>query len=86
MFFDKKFLPIKKDSLKKRVVLTGKPNVGKSSLFNALLDEKVAIVSASPGTTRDIVRKSLFLSGVEVGFEDTAGVRDVKILRLRLKE
>ena len=74
----KNFSPLRKDSLKKRVVLTGEPNVGKSSLFNALLDEKVAIVSASPGTTRDIVRKSLFLSGVEVGFEDTAGVRDVK--------
>jgi len=74
----KNFSPLKKDSLKKRVVLTGEPNVGKSSLFNALLDQKVAIVSSSPGTTRDIVRKTLFLSGVEVDFEDTAGVRDVK--------
>tara|TARA_Y100000996_G_scaffold408582_1_gene387903 strand:- start:756 stop:2036 length:1281 start_codon:yes stop_codon:yes gene_type:complete len=74
----KNFSPLRKDSLKKRVVLTGKPNVGKSSLFNALLDERVAIVSELPGTTRDIVRKSLFLSGVEVNFEDTAGVREVK--------
>ena len=72
------FAPLKKDSLKKRVVLTGEPNVGKSSLFNALLDERVAIVSDAPGTTRDIVRKALFLSGVEVSFEDTAGVRDVE--------
>ncbi|MAI03508.1 MAG: GTP-binding protein [Amoebophilaceae bacterium TMED152] len=73
----KSFSPLKKDSLKKRVVLSGEPNVGKSSLFNALLDERVAIVSQTPGTTRDIVRKALFLSGVEVSFEDTAGVRDV---------
>ena len=56
----------------------GRSNVGKSSLFNALLGEKVAIVSEQPGTTRDVVRKSLFLSGVEVRFEDTAGIRDVK--------
>ena len=74
----KNFTPYKKDSEKKRVVLTGKPNVGKSSLFNALLGERVAIVSEQPGTTRDVVRKSLFLSGVEVRFEDTAGIRDVK--------
>ena len=74
----KNFAPYKKDGEKKRVVLTGKPNVGKSSLFNALLGERVAIVSEQPGTTRDVVRKSLFLSGVEVGFEDTAGIRDVK--------
>ena len=71
------FAPLKKDSQKKRVVLSGVPNVGKSSLFNALLNERVAIVSESPGTTRDIVRKSLFLSGVEVCFEDTAGIREV---------
>ena len=71
------FSPLRKDSLKKRVVLTGEPNVGKSSLFNALLDERAAIVSESPGTTRDIVRRSLFLSGVEINFEDTAGVREV---------
>jgi len=74
----KNFTPYKKDGEKKRVVLTGRPNVGKSSLFNALLGERVAIVSEQPGTTRDVVRKSLFLSGVEVGFEDTAGIRDVK--------
>tara|TARA_A100001035_G_scaffold188116_1_gene150112 strand:- start:374 stop:1036 length:663 start_codon:yes stop_codon:yes gene_type:complete len=67
-----------KDSQRKKVVLTGSPNVGKSSLFNSLVGEKVAIVSDQPGTTRDIVRTSLFLSGVEVSLEDTAGVRDVK--------
>ena len=72
------FSPYMKDSLRKKVVLTGSPNVGKSSLFNSLVGERVAIVSDQPGTTRDIVRTSLFLSGVEVSLEDTAGVRDVK--------
>ena len=74
----KNYAPLKKDSLKKRVVLSGEPNVGKSSLFNALLEEKVAIVSETPGTTRDVVRKSLFLSGIEVTVEDTAGIREIK--------
>ena len=72
------FSPYMKDSQRKKVVLAGSPNVGKSSLFNSLVGEKVAIVSDQPGTTRDIVRTSLFLSGVEVSLEDTAGVRDVK--------
>ena len=72
------FSPYMKDSQRKKVVLTGSPNVGKSSLFNSLVGEKVAIVSDQPGTTRDIVRTSLFLAGVEVSLEDTAGVRDVK--------
>ena len=74
----KNFSPYKKDSQRKKVVLTGSPNVGKSSLFNSLVDERVAIVSDQPGTTRDIVRASLFLSGVEVSLEDTAGIRSVK--------
>ena len=74
----KNFSPYKKEGQRKKVVLTGSPNVGKSSLFNSLIDERVAIVSDQPGTTRDIVRTSLFLSGVEVSLEDTAGIRDVK--------
>ena len=77
-FLIKNFSPLTKDSEKKKVVLTGRPNVGKSSLFNALLGEKTAIVSEHPGTTRDIVRRSLFLSGTEVHFLDTAGIRDVE--------
>ena len=71
----KNYGPYEKNSLKKRVVLVGRPNVGKSSIFNALLDEEVAIVSKKAGTTRDVVRKVLPLSGFEVEIEDTAGLR-----------
>ena len=71
----KNYAPYEKNSLKKRVVLVGRPNVGKSSIFNALLDEEVAIVSKVAGTTRDVVRKVLPLSGFEVEVEDTAGLR-----------
>ena len=71
----KNYGPYEKNSLKKRVVLVGRPNVGKSSIFNALLDEEVAIVSSVAGTTRDVVRKVLPLSGFEVEIEDTAGLR-----------
>ena len=73
----KNYGPYEKNSLKKRVVLVGRPNVGKSSIFNALLDEEVAIVSKEAGTTRDVVRKVLPLSGFEVEIEDTAGLRSV---------
>ena len=71
----KNYAPYAKSSLRKRVVLVGKPNVGKSSLFNSLVKEEVAIVSEKAGTTRDIVRKTLPLSGFEVEVEDTAGLR-----------
>ena len=71
----KNYAPYEKNSLKKRVVLVGRPNVGKSSIFNALLDEEAAIVSKVAGTTRDVVRKVLPLSGFEVEIEDTAGLR-----------
>ena len=71
----KNYAPYEKNSLKKRVVLVGRPTVGKSSIFNALLDEEVAIVSKVAGTTRDVVRKVLPLSGFEVEIEDTAGLR-----------
>ena len=71
----KNYAPYAKSSLKKRVVLVGRPNVGKSSLFNSLVSEEVAIVSEKAGTTRDVVRKTLALSGFEVEIEDTAGIR-----------
>ena len=67
--------PYEKNSLKKKVVLVGRPNVGKSSIFNSLLNEDVAIVSQEAGTTRDVVRKVLPLSGFEIEVEDTAGLR-----------
>lgn len=58
-----------------RVAILGKPNVGKSSLFNALLGEERAIVHAEPGTTRDTLEEVLELDGLAVRFIDTAGIR-----------
>jgi tRNA modification GTPase len=59
-----------------RVPLIGRPNAGKSSLFNALLGEDRAIVTPVPGTTRDRVSESLELAGVRVTLSDTAGLRE----------
>jgi len=57
------------------VVIAGRPNVGKSSLLNRLLDMERAIVTEIPGTTRDLVEESITLQGVVVRFSDTAGLR-----------
>ena len=59
-----------------RVVLAGPPNSGKSSLFNALLDEGAAIVSAEAGTTRDVIERPIALDGVPLVLVDTAGLRN----------
>jgi tRNA modification GTPase len=59
-----------------RVALVGRPNVGKSSLFNALLGEHRAIVTAEPGTTRDLVSEPLEIAGIRVTLTDTAGLRE----------
>jgi tRNA modification GTPase len=56
--------------------VTGRPNVGKSSLVNALADRDVAIVSALPGTTRDALETRIVLGGVPVTLVDTAGLRE----------
>jgi tRNA modification GTPase len=59
-----------------RVVLTGRPNVGKSSLINAILGFERCIVHAAPGTTRDVVIAQTALDGWPVELADTAGWRD----------
>ena len=56
-----------------KVVVTGPPNAGKSSLINCLLDDYISIVSAQPGTTRDIVCSTVDINGVCVNIYDTAG-------------
>jgi len=58
-----------------RVALVGRPNVGKSSLLNALIKEERAIVTAIPGTTRDTLEESINWNGVPVILTDTAGLR-----------
>jgi len=59
-----------------RVALCGRPNAGKSTLFNALLGEDRAIVTELPGTTRDVLEGNLTLNGINVQLMDTAGLRE----------
>ena len=59
-----------------RVAIVGPPNVGKSTLLNALVKREAAIVSESPGTTRDVIEVPLDIAGYRVVLADTAGVRD----------
>lgn len=59
-----------------RVVIAGRPNTGKSSLLNALLQAEKAIVSSVPGTTRDAVEGTLEIEGVRFNLYDTAGIRE----------
>jgi len=58
------------------VVIVGRPNVGKSSLLNALAQSARAIVTAIPGTTRDVLRETVSLDGIGITLVDTAGLRD----------
>ena len=59
-----------------KVAIVGKPNVGKSSLLNALLGEEKAIVTSVPGTTRDVVEGDINLNGITLHLLDTAGIRE----------
>jgi tRNA modification GTPase len=58
------------------VAIAGKPNAGKSSLLNTLLNEDKAIVSNIPGTTRDAIEDTAFIDGIKFRFIDTAGLRE----------
>ena len=60
------------------VVIAGKPNTGKSTLLNALLNEDRAIVSEIAGTTRDTIEDELTIEGIKFRFIDTAGIRDTE--------
>jgi tRNA modification GTPase len=57
------------------LAIVGRPNVGKSSLFNCLVERERAIVTATPGTTRDLVTETVALGGIPIRLVDTAGIR-----------
>jgi len=57
------------------LAIVGRPNVGKSSLFNCLVERERAIVTAAPGTTRDLVTETIAMSGIPIKLIDTAGIR-----------
>ncbi|UJP04265.1 MAG: tRNA uridine-5-carboxymethylaminomethyl(34) synthesis GTPase MnmE [Nitrosomonas sp.] len=61
-----------------RIVLTGAPNVGKSSLLNQLVQEEAAIVTEIPGTTRDTIQRTISLAGMPIHIIDTAGLRETQ--------
>ena len=63
-----------------KTVIIGKPNAGKSSLLNALAKEELAIVTAVPGTTRDLIHENINLGGITLKVIDTAGIRDTEDL------
>ena len=61
-----------------RMIILGRPNVGKSSILNALVEKERAIVTEIPGTTRDLVEDVLDIEGILFTITDTAGIRDIK--------
>ena len=60
------------------LAIVGRPNVGKSSIFNRLVERERAIVTATPGTTRDLVSETVAIQGIPVRLVDTAGIREAK--------
>src|ERR1700723_48739 len=58
------------------LAIVGRPNVGKSSLFNRLVERERAIVTSTPGTTRDLVSETVAIGGIPVKLVDTAGIRE----------
>src|SRR6185437_15233828 len=60
------------------LAIVGRPNVGKSSLFNRLVERERAIVTAMPGTTRDLVTETVSLGGIPLQLIDTAGLREAR--------
>lgn len=83
---DSKNVKQMKDGIK--IAIIGKPNVGKSSLLNSLLEEEKAIVTEVPGTTRDIVEGSIIIDGIPFHIIDTAGIRktDDKVENIGVKK
>jgi GTPase len=77
--------PSPAESQADRLAIMGRPNVGKSSLLNALLGDERALVSATPGTTRDPIDTELVFDGVPVVLIDTAGIRRKSSSRDRLE-
>jgi tRNA modification GTPase len=60
------------------LAIVGRPNVGKSSLFNRLVEQERAIVTSTPGTTRDLVTETVAIGGIPVRLVDTAGIRHAR--------